>query len=713
MNFVSAGHDGQRLPYRRPKMESLSVQSPQEIKRLQRCISDLISVLALPAIWAGGEPSQIVSTLLDSLLGMLSLDFIYLSLHDSAFQGPQQFLRTIPGWDSNSLKRDILGLSEKGNSSVEQRVRRLLFADQEISTVSIPLGLQAEIGSMIAGSRRRDFPEQIESVILNIAANQASIGLQEARLLSEQKRLSAELDMRVAQRTRELAEMNDELREAHSQIARSEERWRSVFESSAIGVAITDLNGHFIATNPVYQQMLGYSEQEFRELTFVGVTHPDYLESNMMLIRELLEGVRRQFQIEKQYVRKDGGLVWVRNSVSIVPGTERVPRFLMALSEDITERKQAEERLRRSEAFLAEAQYLSRIGSFAWRVATNEITWSEQLYRIFEFERDTPVTLERIGTRIHPEDLPLFYEMAERAGRAVTDFEYEHRLLMPDTSIKYLHLIAHGAHDPQGRLEYIGAVQDVTHRRAAEEALSRARADLAQVSRITSLATLTASIAHEVNQPLSGIVTNASTCLRMLASDPPNVDGARETARRTIRDGNRASEVITRLRALFGKKEVQYESLDLNEATREVIALFLTERQRAPVVLRAELADHLPPVSGDRVQLQQVILNLLRNASDAMSTIEDRARELLITTHRDDGNRVRLSVKDVGIGFDQDTADQLFQAFYTTKADGMGIGLSVSRSIIEAHQGRLWGATNEGPGATFSFFIPAGAMSAV
>jgi signal transduction histidine kinase len=217
---------------------------------------------------------------------------------------------------------------------------------------------------------------------------------------------------------------------------------------------------------------------------------------------------------------------------------------------------------------------------------------------------------------------------------------------------------------------------------------------------------LTASIAHEVNQPLSGIVTNAGTCLRMLAADPPNVDGARETARRTIRDANRASDVITRLRALFSRKNATTESVDLNEATREVIALSSRELQRSRLTLRAELADDLPPVTGDRVQLQQVILNLLLNASDAMSGVDDRPRELVIRTEIDESNRVRLTVQDAGVGFEPQAVGRLFEAFYTTKSGGMGIGLSISRSIIESHHGRLWARPNDGPGATFSFSIP-------
>jgi C4-dicarboxylate-specific signal transduction histidine kinase len=226
------------------------------------------------------------------------------------------------------------------------------------------------------------------------------------------------------------------------------------------------------------------------------------------------------------------------------------------------------------------------------------------------------------------------------------------------------------------------------------------------MARVMSLGALTASIAHEVNQPISGVITNAGTCLRMLSADPPNVEGARETARRTIRDGNRASDVITRLRVLFSKKNAATEALDLNEATREVIALSRSELERNRVILRLEFADDLALVRGDRVQLQQVILNLLRNASDAMSGVDDRPRTLMIETDRGEDGQVSLAVQDAGVGFEGQDAERLFDPFYSTKSDGMGIGLSVSRSIIESHGGQLWAERNVGPGATFTFSIP-------
>jgi PAS domain S-box-containing protein len=412
------------------------------------------------------------------------------------------------------------------------------------------------------------------------------------------------------------------------------------------------------------------------------------------------------FSTEQRVLGNDGQYRWFL--VRYKPWLDkqgRIVRWYVAAF-DIEDRKRAQEDVRRSEAFLAEAQRLTSIGSFSWRVATDEITWSDELYRIYEFDPGIKVTLEVIRTRVHPDDLTLYEKMVEQARNGTDDFEWQYRLLMPDQSIKYMHAVAHPMREPNGQLEYIAAVRDVTVRRLADEALDKARSELTQVARVMSLGTLTASIAHEVNQPLSGIITNASTCMRMLDADPPNVDGARETAKRTIRDGRRAAEVITRLRALFSKTDAATESVDLNEATLEVIALSQTELERNRVITRTELSDQLPHVTGDRVQLQQVILNLVRNASDAMSAVEDRPRHMLIKTEPEEGELVRLTVRDAGVGFDPQAIKKLFEVFYTTKDDGMGIGLSVSRSIIESHRGRLWATANDGPGASFSFSIP-------
>jgi PAS domain S-box-containing protein len=373
------------------------------------------------------------------------------------------------------------------------------------------------------------------------------------------------------------------------------------------------------------------------------------------------------------------------------------------------ERAHSEAALRQSEAFLARTQRLSLTGTVAWRLDTDEIRWSDELYRIYEFDLGVSLTHDLINTRIHPEDIPVHDELLRQRRGEPGDFESEHRLLMPDGRVKFLHLVARMTRDEDGGVAYISAVQDVTQRRLADEALDKIRSELAHVARVATLGTLTASIAHEVNQPLAGIITNANTCLRMLASEPPNVEGARETARRTIRDGNRASDVIKRLRALFAKKSVSNESVDLNEAAREVVAMLLGELQRNGVVVHPDFSDHLPTIRGDRVQLQQVILNLIMNASDAMNHVTDRPRNLRVGTHREGSGEVCLTVSDDGTGFDARDAERLFHAFYTTKNAGMGIGLSVSRSIIESHQGRLWATSHAGAGATFAFALPASA----
>jgi PAS domain S-box-containing protein len=414
----------------------------------------------------------------------------------------------------------------------------------------------------------------------------------------------------------------------------------------------------------------------------------------------------KPFSTEQRVLGNDGQYRWflVRYK-PLLDEQGRIVRWYVAAF-DIEDRKIAEEELRRSETFLAETQHLSLIGSFCWRVATDEITWSEQLYRIYEFEPEIHVTLDLIRTRVHPEDLTLYEKMVKQARNGAEDFEWHYRLLMPDQSIKYMHAVARATRNHADQLEYIAAVQDVTARRLSDEAVDKARSELARVARVMSLGALTASIAHEVNQPLSGIITNASTCMRMLDTEPPNVDGARETTKRTIRDGRRAADVITRLRALFTNKDAATELIDLNEATREVIALSRSELERNRVITRTEFAVKLPLITGDRVQLQQVILNLLRNGSDAMSTVDDRTRELWFRTEVEEGGPVRLNVQDCGIGFEPQSLERLFQTFYTTKDDGMGIGLSVSRSIIENHQGRLWATSNDGPGVTFSFSLP-------
>jgi signal transduction histidine kinase len=370
------------------------------------------------------------------------------------------------------------------------------------------------------------------------------------------------------------------------------------------------------------------------------------------------------------------------------------------------EHRALKEALRRSEFLLAEVQRLSMTGTFSWCPTTDDVVFCAEASRICGFDRGQHVTLALIAARVHPEERPLLYQMIAEARELSSDLGGEFQYLVPGQAFKYLQMTArlYGEHDQ--RMNYVGVIQDITPRRRSEEALRIARSELRHATRVTTLGTLAASIAHEASQPLAGILTNAALSLRFLDEQPPNIDAARESVGRLEHEADRASGVVAHLYALFGRRDTVMEAIDLNEATREVLALSMHELQRSEVTLYPELTLGLPPVAGDRVQLQQVILNLLLNASQAMRDVRDRSRQVVVRTERDREGGVRLIVRDTGEGFGSRDIGKLFDAFYTTKPDGMGMGLSVSRAIIDSHQGKLWAEPNDGPGATFSFTIP-------
>jgi PAS domain S-box-containing protein len=386
----------------------------------------------------------------------------------------------------------------------------------------------------------------------------------------------------------------------------------------------------------------------------------------------------------------------------IAPSVQRA----LLEAEKRNELKHAEEALRRSEAYLSAAQRLSHTGSFGWDVSSGEIYWSEETFRIFKYERTTTSTMELVLQRTHPEDAAFVKETIERASQDGTDLDFEHRLLMPDGSIKHVHVVGHAERDKSGELEYVGAVLDVTERKRAEEALRQTQADLAHVSRVTSMGELVASIAHEVNQPLGAIVTNGQACVRFLSREAPDLDKSREVIGRMIKDGMRASEVIKRIRDLLHKAPTEKMPLNINETVQEVIELVHSDVRRSKVELLTKLAADVPPVVGDRTQLQQVMLNLILNAKDAMSEVHTHARELLITTRKNESSGVMVAVRDSGKGLDPKDVERMFDPFFTTKAEGMGLGLSISRRIIEDHGGRMWATPNEPRGAVVQFTLP-------
>jgi PAS domain S-box-containing protein len=521
-----------------------------------------------------------------------------------------------------------------------------------------------------------------------------------------------------------------------------------------------------------------------------------------------------------------------------------VPSVLRALREATqrAERKRAEESLRQSEAYLAEAQRLSHTGSFGWRPSTGEIIWSEETFRIFEYDQATKPSIEVILQRVHREDAASVKETVERASQDGKDFEHEYRLVMPDSGVKHVHVVAHAERDESDEIEFVGAVMDVTAEKQAEEALRRSegyltdaqrltgtgswawdvatrqsvywsqenfrlfgfdpeggipsdeafyrrihpedrdrvrrevfrerpdegthfdvefrsvlpdgaikyvrstghpvrnisgdlleyvgtsidvterkradeererlrqvQADLAHLSRVTTMGELTASLAHEIRQPISAAMTNGKTCLRWLSRDEPDVAEASEAASRLVKDVTRAADIIGRISSLFKKGALQRESVDVNELIREMLVLLRSEASRYSISIRTELAEGLPKVMADRVQLQQVFMNLMLNGIDAMKETSGGS-ELAIKSETDDG-QLLISVSDTGVGLPQQQGDQIFGAFFTTKDKGTGMGLPISRSIIESHGGRLWATGNSGRGATFQFTLPTSVLT--
>jgi len=403
--------------------------------------------------------------------------------------------------------------------------------------------------------------------------------------------------------------------------------------------------------------------------------------------------------------------LWIRN-VPLRDETGKIVKWY-GTSADIEDRKRVEQTLRESEAYLAEGQRLAHTGSWAFDVPGNKYIYtSEECLRIFEIDaiQDWP-TREAISRLIHPEDWDRVNIDFEKSVREKIDTKSEFKVVLPSGTVKHIQATRHPVRNNAGDVaKLVGTVIDVTERKRAEEERERLRqleADLRHVNRVSMMGELAASVAHEVNQPLSGVVSNGSACLRWLAGDVPNLEEARETARRVVRDGKRAGEIIARIRAMAANSAAtRQEELDLNGTIREVLALVGDEAKEKSVVIQTQFADDLPPVSGDRVQLQQVVLNLVMNAIEAMSSVDGRARELIITTRNTDAGQVQATVRDSGTGLDPNAIDKVFDPFYTTKSGGMGMGLSISRSIVHALGGRLWATANDGPGTMFHFSLP-------
>jgi PAS domain S-box-containing protein len=539
-----------------------------------------------------------------------------------------------------------------------------------------------------------------------------------ALLMTGIARSRKELEVRVADRTAELTQANNDLKLeiAERNRAEAELRESETYLAEAQRLSHTGSWARVTASG----EMRYWSEECYRVLgfdprgglprfeTFLQRVHPD----DQAKVREISAAAgRARFDYETDYrIVHPGGEI---RDIHVVahpvfnPSGDLVEYVGTVM--DVTERRRAEEKLRQSEAYLKEAQKLTHTGSWVWDVAERRaLHLSEEWYSIYGFDpEEGMLTWEKREERIHVDDRPRQRLAIERAIREKSDYDIEYRILLPNGTIRHLHSVGHPVLDASGNLvQFVGSSTDTTERRQAEEALRQAQADLARISRITTMGELTASLAHEVNQPIAAAVTDANTCLRWLNRDHPDLEEAREAASRVVKDVTRAAEIISRIRLLFKKINPQWEPVDLNEIIREMVALMSGDAARHSISVRTELAAELPRAMGDRVQLQQVLMNLMMNSNEAMKDA-DGPRELVIRSKRTEDGQLMVSISDTGVGLPPQQADQIFNAFFTTKVHGTGMGLRISRTIVESHGGRLWASDNSPRGARFAFTLPA------
>ena len=497
-------------------------------------------------------------------------------------------------------------------------------------------------------------------------------------------------------------------RSAEAALRANEERWRKLFDTSAAGMALARLDGVFTAANPALQSMLGRSEEEIVGRSALELNPEEERAATADALAKFRSGWLTERQVEKKYLKKDGSPVWLNITTTVVPATETAAPFLQAVYMDITDRVQFEMALRASEERWRAMVETAPVGIITFGSEHRRYVTANKSFQLMtgyteaELQDLTPLDIT------HEDDRERLQRHVDQiVAGPQRSYRIEKRYRRKDGNVVWADISSFVVRATDSTPAFLGVVSiDITDRKRAEEALQQAQADLARLNRVMLLGEMTTSIAHEINQPIAAVITNANAGLRWLGARPPDLDEVRETLYRIVRDGTRAGEVIGRIRTLVKKMPPRRNSLDINQAIREVVALTQTEIQRNDISLQSRFADDLALVSADRVQLQQVVINLIVNAIEAMAGASGGPRELAIVSGLDDALEVFVEVRDTGPGLDPEQLDRLFQSFYTTKPDGIGMGLAISRSIVEAHGGRLWATPNQPRGAIFRLTLP-------
>jgi PAS domain S-box-containing protein len=501
------------------------------------------------------------------------------------------------------------------------------------------------------------------------------------------------------------------LEEAFAKIKKSEASLRTIIDTIPTLAWSTEPDGSVEFVNLRWRNYTGLTTEQARGSGWEAVIHPEDI-GWLSEQRRITMASGKPFELEARMRRHDGQYRWFINRADPLFDEQGKIVKWYGTNTDIDDRKRAEEALRRSENYLAEAQRLTHTGSWVYNILTGALVHSsEEHRRLFGFDPEKGIpSFDEIVSRIHPEDRTVALHEFETSNPSGKDFDAHFRIVLPDGAMRYVYGTGHPVFNPSGEIrEFVGMVMDVTESKRAEEALRQAQADLAHVSRVTTMGELTASIAHEVNQPLTAVVNNANASISLLPKHAPNLEEVREALAEIIDDANRASDVIARVRQLVKRAPIGKSLLNLRDVVQDVLALARHELAARHVTIRTDMSQDLPSVFGDRVQLQQVLLNLVMNGMDAMSQVEAAKRVLIVCARpeiQDGVSRALINVQDSGRGFKPEEKDRLFESFYTTKPQGMGMGLAISRSIIEAHGGRLWAELNQGPGATFVFSLP-------